>query len=49
MDLQNLKLPLQRHFSDRLVIVVASGLSCAEDNLPTGEGYRIVRRMEADR
>ncbi|OTA18450.1 hypothetical protein Xvie_00273 [Xenorhabdus vietnamensis] len=30
MDLHELKLELQNHFSDRLVIIVGSGLSCAE-------------------
>ena len=30
MDLHELKLSLQRHFTDGLVTVVGSGLSCAE-------------------
>jgi hypothetical protein len=30
LDLDNLKLQLQRHFSDGLVTVIGSGLSCAE-------------------
>jgi len=30
VDLHDLKLVLQRHFSDGLVTIVGSGLSCAE-------------------
>ncbi len=37
LDLDNLKLQLQRHFSDGLVTVIGSGLSCAEGLPGMGE------------
>ncbi len=37
LDLDNLKLQLQRHFSDGLVTIIGSGLSCAEGLPSMGE------------